>query len=163
MKLLYTILFAYYVGGVSCHNPEKPQTKQLNDTTKILYLSIREGISLRSMPSAGELFRNYPYYDTIFITSDSLPLNILPKSIDSIKLQIFSKEVICKAISSYSYFSKKPFYLNLMSLQKNDTGYFVLMECTNCEEYRSGGVLGLWFKAVKDSFLLIDKTAASTN
>lgn len=163
MKIIYLPILLFWIIANSCSNHRHNIVPTLSDTAKILQLAILEGISVRSMPSAGELTRNSPFGDTILITSEFLPLNNLPGSLDSFYFKTIPYKDICRIINSNGIQNNRLHYLDLIKFEKNDSGYYVHMECINCSSYPSGGALGLYFKVVKDSFLITNRSSSSIN
>ena len=115
------------------------------------------------MPGASSLKQNHAYGDSIYLTSEVLPLNILPSQLGNQNFKILSKCNICEIITSDSNLKVPPNYLEVVNFEKNDSGYYVHLESLNCFPFGGGGSLGLYFKKVKDSILVVDRSSSSIN
>jgi hypothetical protein len=109
------------------------------------------------------LKKKYHFEDSILLTSDSLPLFFLPKSVDSIKFKILSKKRICSLFAIENDLSKVPNYLYINTFEKNDTGYYVSLESLICFPFSGGGKIGIYITKVKDSFIVKEQMSSSIN
>jgi hypothetical protein len=163
MKLLYLTCYFLLNLLLACQSNAPVIVKQDNDTSILLKKVIREGISGRYMPDADPLTYKYKFGDSILLTSDALPLDILPSNIGSQKFKILPHSKICALIKKDSNLTQVPNYLLLNQFEKSDTGYYVQLQSLTCRDYGGGGSLGLYLKKEKDSFVLIRRSSSSIN
>lgn len=163
MKSLYLNFYILLNLLLTCQSNVPVIVKQENDTSKILKTVISEGISDRYMPDAGPLTYKYKFADSILLTSEVLSLDILPSNIGDQKFKILPKPEICALIRKDSNLTRVPNYLLLNRFEKNDTGYYVLLQSLSCRYYGGGGSLGLYLKKEKDSFVVINRSSSSIN
>ena len=138
-------------------------TRSDNDTLKILRVALQQGISGEFMPSASPLKRQYRFKDSILLTSDILPLNILPSSIENHKFKVLPKQEICLMILADSNMAELPNYLLVSNIEKSDTGYYIQVRSLSCLPYGGGGSLGLYLKKVGDTLKILNQSASSIN
>ncbi len=115
------------------------------------------------MPSAYPLTYKYKFGDSMLLTSNALPLSILPSIVGYQKFKILPQSEICALIKNDSNLSQVPNYLLLNRFEKNDTGYYVLLQSLSCRDFEGGGSLGLYLKKEKDSFIVIKRSSSSIN
>ena len=163
MKLHFLNFYILLNLIVACQSNVPVIVKQENDTSLLLKKVISEGISGRYMPSADPLFYKYNFGDSILLTSDVLPLNILPSNTGEQKFKILERSYICALIKKDSTLTQVPNYLLLRRFEKNDTGYYVSLQSLSCRDYGGGGSLGLYLKKEKDSFVVIRRSSSSIN
>ena len=163
MKLLYLNSYILLNLLLACQSNTPVIIKQENDTSLLLKKVIGEGISDRYMPSADPLFYKYNFGDSILLTSEVLPLNILPSKIGQQKFKILHRSDICALIKKDTALTQVPNYLLLRRFEKNDTGYYVSLQSLSCRNYGGGGSLGLYLKMEKDSFVVISRSSSSIN
>lgn len=162
MRLSYFI-FLMCLTLLACHNKKQNLTASANDTTKVLQTALLRGTSIHYMPDASALRIRYKFGDSILLTSWVLPLNILPSKVGDQTFKIMSSEKICQIIKQDSAMNEVPNYLFIDAFQKNDSGYFVRLESLGCRRYSGGGTLGLYFKKIKDSFVVAGTGSYSIN
>lgn len=121
------------------------------------------GVNIRYMPSASGLKGVTNFGDTVLLTSQVLPLNVLPQQVGDEKLKVMPQKELCAAMKPYQDLEPSPKYLNISQFEKNDSGYYIQLESISCGEYASGGALGIYFKKVNDSFLIVNRQASSIN
>jgi len=154
--------FLLFVLLVSCQNKATNSNLAVNDTTRIIKISLQEGTSVKYMPSVSPLFKKYKFDDSILLTSSVLPLGILPSNAGDHVFKIMNQQEICSIISADSSL-EVPNFLILSRLEKNDSGYYTQVQSLSCRPYGSGGSLGLYFRKVKDSFIVVDRKSWSIN
>jgi hypothetical protein len=156
-------LCLYLVMLLSCQNNASNSQRHDNDTMAILKVTLKEGITSKFMPSASPLKRKWRFGDSILLTSQTLPLNLLPSSVDEQNFKILSQEQICLMIKEDTDISQLPNYLNVKKFEKSDTGYYIQVQSLSCLPFGGGGSLGLYFKKINDSLLIINRTSGSIN
>ncbi len=163
MSFLKFNSFIYILTLFSCGDKVTESKHSDNDTLKILRVALHQGISDEFMPSASPLKRKYRYEDSILLTSDILPLNILLSSIENQKFKVLPRQQICSTIVADSNMAELPNYLSVTRLEKSDTGYYIQVRSLSCMPYGGGGSLGLYFKKVGDTLKIVDQSASSIN
>ena len=163
MKFLYLNFYILLNLLLACQSNVPAIVKQENDTSKILKTVITEGISDRYMPSTDPLTYKYKFGDSILLTSNVLPLDILPSSITDQKFKILSHSEIYALIKKDSSLTQVPNYLIINQFEKSDTGYYVLIQSLSCRDFGGGSSLGLYLKKQKDSFVVIKRSSSSIN
>ena len=149
---------------ISCCNTSHEITQQQkSDTARIIEIALAEGILDRYMPSASPLEILYKFGDSILLTSKTLPLTVLPSNLNGRKFKIMTQEEICSIIRGDSSLDKVPNYLVIDHLEKNDSGYYVQVKSLSCRPFGGGGALGLYFKKVKDSLIVVERSSSSIN
>jgi hypothetical protein len=134
-----------------------------NDTTRLFELSIRYGLSDRYMPEASALHIKYRFGDSILLTSDKLSLKLLPSEVDGQYFKKLPFVDFCKMIQNDSLNLTPPNVLVIYDVQKNDTGYSVMLGSRSCRKFGGGGTLNLDFKRVGDSLIVVGRGASSIN
>jgi hypothetical protein len=134
-----------------------------NDTIKILKIALIKDISDEYMPSVSPLQTKYKFGDSILLTSRALPLKFFPTSIGKNQFKLMSENEICQTILKDTTLEEVPNYLNLTRFEKNDSGYYIQMQSLSCRPYGGGGSLGLYFKKIKDSFVVTGRSSSSIN
>lgn len=156
-------LFVCAVVFFSC-GEKVPTTGRLDtDTLKVLQAALRDGISDEFMPETSPLKRPYRFGDSILLTTEILPLQMLSASAQHQPFKILPRQQICSMITADSNIIKPPNYLMINRFKKNDTGYYVQVCSCSCQLLAGGGLLGLYFKKVGDSLIITDRTAGSIN
>jgi len=163
MKLLYLNFYLLLNLLFACQSNVSVVVTQENDTTILLKTVINEGISNRYMPSASPLTYKYKFGDSILLTSNALPLDILPSSVGHQKFKILLQSEICALLKKDSNLTQVPNYLLLNRFEKSDTGYYVQLQSLSCRYYGGGGSLGLYLKKERDSFVVINRSSSSIN
>ena len=130
---------------LSCQNKADNSRHQDSDTLAILKATLKESITSRYMPEAFPLKRKYHFGDSILLTSESLPLYLLPSNVDEQNFKILTQEQICSMIEADSNFTNRPNYLNVRKFEKRDTGYYILVQSLSCLPFGGGGDLELYF------------------
>ena len=155
--------FSLLVLLVSCQGRLANSKRPMNDTTQIMEVCLQEATSAKYMPSASPLFKKYKFNDSILLTSSALPLSILPDKADGHVFKIMSQPEICSIITADSILEDVPNYLIISRLERNDSGYYTQLESLSCRPYGGGGSLGLYFKKVKDSLIVVNRSSESIN
>jgi hypothetical protein len=163
MSLLKYTLSICLLTLFSCGDKVTEVKRPDNDTLKILRVALQHGISGEFMPSASPLKRHYRFGDSILLTSDILPLNILPSAIENQNFKIFPKQQICSMIFADSNMTELPNYLSVSRIEKSDTGYYIQVRSLSCLPYGGGGSLGLYFKKAGDTLKMVNQSASSIN
>ena len=149
---------------LSCQNRSvKTIEQQKSDTAKIIEIALNEGTSVHHMPSASPLEINYRFGDSILLTSKGLSLAILPSNLHSQQFKIMAEEEICTIIRRDSNLDEVPNYLMLSHFEKSDTGYYILVQSLSCRPFHGGGSLGLYFKKIGDSLIVVTRSSSSIN
>ena len=146
----------------SCSQRHSTITTSLSDTSKVLQIAILMGIDIKFMPDAGSLKGKLRFADTVLLTSQALPLELLPKALGDQQFKIRPQTEICTILDQEQSFPS-PKYLKVQTLEKSDSGYYVQMQSISCRRYPSGGSLGLYFKKYGDSFLVVKHMSSSIN
>jgi hypothetical protein len=147
----------------SCEETNFSTEVPLSDTAKILKQAISMGVDNNYMPSASGLKGRSHFGDTVLLTSQILPANILPHQIGSEKFKIMPQKDLCAALQPYENLEPLPHYLNIAQFEKKDSGYYIQLESISCGEFASGGALGIYFKKLKDSFVVTGRQGSSIN
>jgi len=121
------------------------------------------GVDFRYMPSASGLKGITHFGDTVLLTSQILASKFLPQQVGSEKFKVMSQKELCAALKPYEASEPTAKYLNISQFLKNDSGYYIQLESISCGEFASGGALGIYFKKVKDSFVVVNRQASSIN
>ncbi|RYE38100.1 MAG: hypothetical protein EOP48_27620 [Sphingobacteriales bacterium] len=147
----------------SCGTANVSAELPLSDTTKVLNQAILAGVDSLDMPSASGLKWRSRFGDTILLTSQILPFNVLPLQVGGEKFKVMPQKELCAAMKQYEDLEPTPKYLNISQFERNDSGYYVQLQSISCGEFASGGALGIYFKKVADSFVVINRQASSIN
>src|SRR5688500_17240340 len=103
MKPSILVVWSIMVFIVGCHyfeskknepkidNAEIPGIGAISDTTKLIKLAIETAFYRENLPGLSDLRKKQFSKDSILFTSESLPLTLLPMSIDSLKFKIISR------------------------------------------------------------------------
>src|SRR5215203_3643757 len=84
----------------SCESPSINNTSPVkNDTTEVIKFAIEESFYHKDLPEIDQLTQKYYFKDSILFATDSLPLEIVPNKIDSLKFKILSRAQICNLIT----------------------------------------------------------------
>ena len=163
MDTIKTFTFFLFAIFVSCKSSKTNLiTNNKSDTTSVLELAIRAAFYHQNLPSIDPLKKRYHFGDSILFTSDALPLSILPKTIDSIKFKILTRNEIFLLIQTESDLHKIPNYLNIGAFEKSDTGYYVSVASLSLG-FGGGGQIGIYIAKQNDSFLVKRKMSSSIN
>ncbi len=157
--VLYSVLLLFVF---ACQNNAQNLTLPISDTAKVLQIALQEGVSDRYMPSTSALKRRFKFSDSIFLTSEVVPLKLLPLSISEQQFKLVPIKEICSVIRGYGM-EKEPNYLIVKRFDKNDSGYYVQLQNLSCRPYGGSGSLGIYFKKVKDSFVFVYRSSTSIN
>ena len=148
---------------LSCkHSSENSVVAVLNDTAQILQMAVAEGISSRYMPDASSLY-SIPSNDTVYLTSNVLPLRLLPLKSGSTHFRVLQKDDVCSLIGQDDVLERPRSFLEIRAVEKSDTGYYVSLRAIGCIRYSGGGGLGLYFKKRNNSFIIVDRSSVSIN
>jgi hypothetical protein len=158
------LCYTFFLFGllVSCRDKAASSNRPLNDTAQIIEIALQEGTSVKYMPSVSPLFTKYKFGDSILLTSSVLPLDFLPSKASDHVFKIMSQQEICSNIKGDSSLAV-PNYLVLSRVVKGDSGYYIQVQSLSCRPYGSGGSLGLYFRKVKDCFIVVDRKSWSIN
>lgn len=135
-------------------------TAPINDTASLLEKACFMAAEGAYMPGASPLGEKGK--DSIVLTSHSVSLQSLRENEALKKFIIIPGDSVCSFLSSNKRSLRKN-YLCVSTFEKSDTGYFVKMESLPCEKYGGGGTLGLCFKIVGDSIIIVCQGASSLN
>ena len=148
----------------SCRSLDtQPTTKIKSDTAAVLELAIRTAFYHENLPSIDPLKKRYHFGDSILFSSGTLPLSILPKTIDSLNFKILSQKEIFLLVVTESNLSKIPNYLNIGAFEKSDSGYYVSVQSLNCLNFGGGGKIGIYITKQNDSFIVKRKMSSNIN
>jgi hypothetical protein len=157
--IIFLVLFA-----TSCKNSvTKPISQIKSDTTLVLDLALRTAFYHENLPSISPLKKHYHYGDSILFSSDTLSLTALPQSCDTINFKILSRKEIISLTHTENDLTKLPNYLNIGAFEKSDTGYYVRVESLTTLNWGGGGIIGIYIKKEKDSFVVVKKMSSSIN
>lgn len=137
----------------SCMNNANTLSSSDNDTTIAVEYAVRTALQ-SNRPEFDSIRAKIKARDTIFLTTDSLPLADLPEKIDSTTLKIMGHRELCADTQS----TQSREYLYIRAFEKNDTGYYVSVQSLNCKIASNGEALGVFIakrktkggKVVKD-------------
>jgi len=132
-----------------------------SDTTVLLRESLSMAISVEFMPDAGALTSPGFFDDTIFLTSSTIPLKLLPMSIDVRNFKILEEQEILKVFGLNTDDRKAPNYLKLIEFEKNDYGYYIQVQNLSAYPYRGGGSLELYYERMGDSLINVRRLSSS--
>lgn len=163
MSLLKFTSSIYLLTLFSCGDKVTEVKRSDNDTLKILRVALQQGCLDKFMPSASSLKRHYRFGDSILLTSDILPLNILPSAIENQKFKILTKQQICSMIVADRSMTELPNYLSLSRIEKSDTGYYIQVRSLSCLPYGGGSSLALCFKKIGYTLKIVNQLASSIN
>src|SRR5258706_16307939 len=111
MKFFYLIFYIPLNLLFACQSNVPVILEQENDTGILLKTVINEAITDRYMPSAYPLTYKYKFGDSMLLTSNALPLSILPSIVGYQKFKILPQSEICALIKNDSNLSQVPNYL----------------------------------------------------
>ena len=160
------ICIAFVITSIfSYQNVDKaPVAKIKSDTALVLDLAIRTAFHHENLPGIAALKKHYHFGDTILFSSDTVPLSILPKRVDSLKFKVLSRKEMVLLMQTESDLRRIPNFLNIEAFEKNDTGYYVSLESLNClASFDGGGKIGIYIAKKNDSFVVIKKMSSSIN
>jgi hypothetical protein len=157
---LFSILFLLLL---SCRNRVAHATTASNDTSRILEIALLQGTSAQYMPAVSPLQIEYKFGDSILLTSNALPLNILPMNVGANHFKIMNQDEICFLIKRDSALEEVPNYLIVSRFEKKDTGYYVQVQSLSGRPYEGGGSLGLYLKIIRDSLIVVRRMSFSIN
>ena len=141
----------------ACANESRKLTASSADTTQAIELALKTML-VESFPEMDGIRRKSNFNDTIFLTTNLVPLASLPSSIDSFRFKILPDTMICSVIKSDTATEELPNYLRLQSFEKTDTGYFVQFESVDCIPAPSrDGSVSLHLLRTKDKFVFNHK------
>lgn len=163
MRVLKIMFHLFLYSLVSCENPEIKTIKPTNDTTSVIEFAIREAFNHPKVPEIEQLRDRYYFKNSILLTSDSLPLEILPRSVDTINFKVLSKDEICKMIRADSLEQNHPNYLCVDNLMRKGSGYYLNISSLSCVPFGGGGVMGIDILKRNDSFIVIHKGFSNIN
>jgi len=153
MRLVVIVLLIL----TACADKRRKQTLSSADTTQVIELALKT-VLVESFPEMDGIRRKSKFNDSIFLTTNLVPLASLPASIDSFRFKILSDTIICSVIRSDTVTAELPNYLRLQTFEKNDTGYFVQFESVDCIPSPSrDGSVSLHLLRTKDKFVFKHK------
>jgi len=161
-KICIFFLFAILI---SCKNSKTNQiARKRNDTTLVIELAIRTAFYHQDLPDMDRLFKRYHSGDSVLFTSGTLPLSLLPRTIDTIRFKVLTKKEISFLIRTENDLNKLPNYLNIGAFEKSDSGYYVRVENLSCMPvFGGGGTIGMDIAKKRDSFMVKRKMSTSIN
>jgi len=133
-----------------------------NDTTKAIELSIQKSFYRHTMPEVEFLIRSYKSGDSILFTSEKKFLRYLPSEVDSLKFKIIEKKNICSLLASDTTW-KNRHYLSLQYFERRNNKFEIVLVNKNCNQYTSGGGLGISIIKDSDSLKVIHIGAFNIN
>ena len=157
-----SFILYFLIGLLSCNSPKAKVILVDSDTAKVLKLAIRTAFYHDNLPDISALKRKYRFNDSILFTTESLPLSILPGSVDTLRFKIFSRNQIFSLIKNDSI-ENLPHYLYLRSFEKNDTAYYVSLQNLSCLPFGGGGAIGIYIAKENESFVVKRKMSSSIN
>lgn len=163
MTSLRLVILLLLVSLCSCGTRSTTADKSVSDTTIVLNTALKQATSIEFMPDVSALRRPSKFGDTILLTCEPLPLEILPTKSGNDIFKVLPKQTIYRILTGESYRHDIPNYLCVSQFEKNDTGYYVQVQNLSALPFGGGGSLGLYFKKVGDSLLIIDKASSSIN
>ena len=141
----------------ACADKSRRQTPSAADTTEVIELALKT-VLVESFPQMNGVRRKSNFNDSIFLTTNLVPLASLPSSIDSFHFKVLPDTIICSVIKSDTITAELPNYLRLQSFEKTDTGYFVQFESIDCIPAPSrDGSVSLHLLRTKDKFVFNQK------
>ncbi|RYZ87054.1 MAG: hypothetical protein EOP04_12575 [Proteobacteria bacterium] len=114
------------------------------------------------MPSASALFRYNNNSDSVLVTSSVVPLDLIPKQIDSVTMIVKSADSVCMDVQE-NFYDDGRHYLIVKEFKRTDTGYYVQVASLSCGKYASGGQLGVYLKKIGDSVVVTESFGSSIN
>jgi hypothetical protein len=163
MKVFKIMLYLTLYSLISCNNQEQKTVTSINDTTRVIEFAIREALYNQNLPSLGQLRDKYYFKNQILFTADSLSLEVLPRSVDTINFKVLPEDQICKIIRFDTLEQVHPNYLCVHNLAKTDSGYYMNISSLSCLPYAGGGVMGIDILKRNDSFIVLHKGFSSIN
>ena len=124
-------LFIFLLVLTACTEKSSRQTSSTADTTQVIEVALKTVLN-EPFPEMDGIRRKSRFHDSIFLTTNLLPLSSLPPSIYSFRFKILPDTMICSVIKSDTTTTELPNFLRLQSFEKTDTGYFVRFESVDC-------------------------------
>ena len=124
----------------SCMTNTGTSSNNQSDTTKAVEVAVRTALQ-SSREDFDSVRAQFQARDTIYMTTDSLPLTELPEKIDSTPLRVLDHTALC-ANDTLPESSRD--YIYIRAFQKNDTGYYVSVQSLNCQRATNGEALGVF-------------------
>jgi hypothetical protein len=124
-------LFIFLLALTACADKSNKQTSTAADTTQVIEVALKTLLG-ESFPDMDGIKRKSSFRDSIFLTTNALPLSRLPSSVDSFRFKIVPDTAICSVIKSDTATVELPNFLRIQSFEKTDTGYFVRFESVDC-------------------------------
>jgi len=153
MRPLFILLFIL----TACADKSNKQTSSTADTTQVIELALKTVLG-QPFPDMDGVKRKSIFHDSIFLTTNLLPLSRLPSSVDSFRFKILPDTMICSAIKADTVTTELPNYLKLQAFEKTDTGYFVRFESIDCIPSASlAGSVNLHILKTKDKYVFKHK------
>jgi len=163
MSSLKFIMLLLLLSLLCCDTKLTITDKPVSDTTKVLTTTLKQVISVEFMPSASALRRPSKFGDTILLTADFLPLELLPTKSGVQIFKVLPKQTIYRILTGESYRKDVPNYLCISQFEKSDTGYYIQAQNLSVLPFGGGSSLGLYLKKVGDSLEIVDKSSSSIN
>lgn len=149
MRSLFILLLIL----TACADKSRKQTSSAADTTQVIELALKT-VMVESFPEMDGVKRKSMFKDSIFLTTNLLPLSSLPPRVDSFRFKILPDTIICFVIKSDSVSAELPNFLRLQSFVKTDTDYFVKFESVDCIPSASrDGSVSLHILKTKDKYV----------
>ena len=149
---------------ISCKNGSNYYSKtEINDTTKVIECVVRSIFDSNHLPGISSLKKNYRFQDSILFTSYTIPLNYLPKGVDTLKFKILPHSEILSLLKADSSKMPIPNYLNIVNFKKTDSSYRVLIASYSTIYFGGGGSFLLDLRKVNDSFKVFHRSGGSIN
>lgn len=124
LSLLFLIVLS------ACTEQSSRQVIATEDTTRVIEVALRTVLE-QPFPDMDGIRRKSSFNDSIFLTTELMPLNKLPVSVDSFRFKILPDSAICSMIKSDTV-ADLPNFLKLQAFEKTDTDYFVKFESVDC-------------------------------
>ena len=92
-------LFIFLLALTACAEKSSKQTSTAADTTQVIEVALKT-LLVESFPDMNGIKRKSSFHDSIFLTTNLLPLSSLPSSVDSFHFKILPDSAICSVIKS---------------------------------------------------------------
>lgn len=150
-------LFIFLLVLTACTEKSSQQSSSSADTTQVIEVALKTLLS-ESFPEMDGIKRKSIFHDSIFLTTNLLPLSSLPRNIDSFHFKIAPDTLICSMIKSDTTTPELPNFLRIQSFEKTDTAYFVRFESVDCIPSPSkDGAVNLTILKTNDKYVFKQK------
>jgi len=133
---------------------------QKSDTSVVIELAIHTAFDRNKLPSIDPLKKAYHNGDSILFTSDTRLLTLLPRTVDTLKFKVLTRQHIMELVSTENDLKKVPNYLNIRTFEKNASGYYLSLQSLSAIGFGAGGQIGIYIEKRNDS-LIVTKTVSS--